>query len=132
MISLFTNFFVGHQTVLLIGLIIASILYLLYNHSYLYNIKINFKNFCFNSDSLKINIDTPSCKLAPIIRQKSVVPIVASTSVGSPTVASTSVASTTVGSPTVTSPTIAPNKNIVPNIINTPIKTTNVSSVIKS
>jgi len=127
MISLFTNFFVGHQTVLLIGLIIASILYLLYNHSYLYNIKINFKNFCFNSDSLKINIDTPSCKLAPIIRQKSVVPIVASTSVGSPTVASTSVAS-----PTVTSSTIAPNKNIVPNIINTPIKTTNVSSVIKS
>ena len=110
MISLFTNFFVGHQTVLLIAFIIASILYLIYSHSYLYNVKINFKNFCYNSDNFKINIDSPSCKLAPIIKEKSIIPTIVSTkrspvkliSVASPlkltTVASTNVASTSVAS----------------------------------
>ena len=116
MISFFTNFFVGHQSVLLIAFIIASILYLIYNNSNLYNVKINFKNFCFNSDNFKINVDSPACNINPIIRNKSIIPIVVSP------VKSTLLKSLLVKSTLVPSTTVVSSKKILPNVVNIPIK----------
>jgi len=121
MISLFTNFFLGHQTVLLIAFIIASILYLIYNHSNLYNVKINFKNFCFNSDNFKINVDSPACNINPIIKKKLIIPIIISP-VKSPLVKSPLVKSTLVKSPLVPSTPVVSSKKILPNVVNLPIK----------
>jgi len=127
MIAYFINFFAGHQTFLLIAFVLASLLYLIYSYSYLYNVKINFKNFCLNSDYFKINIDSPSCNSNPTVPDvKSVPPSIRHTSVASTSVASTSVASIT---PTIISPT---GGNILPNAANVPIKTTSVSSITKS
>ena len=94
MIAYFLNFFAGNQAFLLMAFVIASILYLIYSYSHMYNVKINFKNFCLNSDYFKVNIDSPSCQ---------------------PNAVQSQVASVTPASPI--------GGNILPNVANIPVKT---------
>jgi hypothetical protein len=102
MIAYFLNFFSGNQAFLLMAFVIASILYLIYSYSHMYNVKINFKNFCLNSDYFKVNIDSPSCQ--PTAVQPPVV------------------------SATPTTPASPIGGNILPNVANIPVKTVTPTS----
>uniref|UniRef100_A0A6C0H0I2 Uncharacterized protein n=1 Tax=viral metagenome TaxID=1070528 RepID=A0A6C0H0I2_9ZZZZ len=55
-------FLSGNNVFLLIIFVIVAISYLISSYGHMYNVKINFKNFCLNSDFFKINIDSPSCQ----------------------------------------------------------------------
>ena len=68
----------------------------------MYNVKINFKNFCLNSDYFKVNIDSPSCQ--PTAVQPPVV------------------------SATPTTPASPIGGNILPNVANIPVKTVTPTS----
>jgi len=106
MIAYFLNFFAGNQAFLLMAFVIASILYLIYSYSHMYNVKINFKNFCLNSDFFKINIDSPSCQPNTVQPQVQVVSNIKSVT-----------------------PSASPlGGNILPNVANIPVKTTSVST----
>jgi hypothetical protein len=104
MIAYFLNFFAGNQAFLLMAFVLASILYLIYSYSHMYNVKINFKNFCLNSDFFKINIDSPSCQPNAV----------------QPPVVQTPVVSVTPASPV--------GGNILPNVANIPVKTVTPTS----
>lgn len=111
MIAYFLNFFSGNQAFLLMAFVLASILYLIYSYSHMYNVKINFRNFCLNSDFFKINIDSPSCQ------PNAVQPQVVSVTPVTPTSPVTQV-----------SPASPVGGNILPNVANIPVKTVTPTS----
>ena len=120
MIAYFLNFFSGNQAFLLMAFVLASILYLIYSYSHMYNVKINFRNFCLNSDFFKINIDSPSCQ------PNAVQPQVVSVTQTTPTTPTSSVTPT---SPvTQVSPASPVGGNILPNVANIPVKTVTPTS----
>lgn len=111
MIAYFLNFFSGNQAFLLMAFVLASILYLIYSYSHMYNVKINFRNFCLNSDFFKINIDSPSCQ--PNAVQPQVVSV-------TPVTPTSPVTQVTPASPV--------GGNILPNVANIPVKTVTPTS----
>ena len=117
MIAYFLNFFSGNQAFLLMAFVLASILYLIYSYSHMYNVKINFRNFCLNSDFFKINIDSPSCQ--PNAVQPQLVSVTPVTPV-TPTSPTSPVTQVTPASPI--------GGNILPNVANIPVKTVTPTS----
>jgi len=118
MLKFIFGLFAGNQTIVLIAILILVGIYLLYQFSRKYKVRINFRSFIYDSPNLKVNTDLPTYQSTipmpkfnvpnvTITPKTPVSPTPASPTPASPTLASPTLASPTPASPTPASPTTA-------------------------